>query len=166
MVFSKLNSIRSQAFSLVEVVIALGVTSFAVLALIGTLPTGIKSVQDSSNESARANILQQIRAQLQEVNFGSSAADNAAKNNIANLASQSNYYNNEGDLLANSSGAYYMAVFSTGTAAIPSTSSSATYFQTNAAQAIQVVLSYPCSAPASSQVQSTNYLLAAKQKSY
>src|ERR1700748_1416971 len=105
MFLSKKQSRKSRAFSLVEVVLALGVTSFAVLALIGTLPTGIKSVQDSSNESARANILQQIRAELQEVNFGSGSG------NISSLTSQTNYYDNNGDLTNGVTQPYYMVYF-------------------------------------------------------
>ncbi len=149
-----------QAFSLVEVVIAMGVTSFAVLALIGTLPTGIKSVQDSSNETARANILQEIRAELQEVSFGTNSS-----NNITSLPSQTNYYNNDGDILPNSTGAYYVASFALVNASIPS-STTDVQFQTTVARSIQVTLAYPFTAPAASQTTSTNYLLAAKQKNY
>jgi len=160
MFFSKIKSMNRRAFSLVEVVIALGVTSFAVLALIGTLPTGIKSVQDSSSESAKANITQEIRAELQELNFGSSSG------NISGLSTKVNYYDNNGDILPNSTGAYYMASFALTNAYIPDTSSSTLQFQTNAAWNIQVVLTYPYPAPAANRVTSTNYLLAAKQKNY
>ena len=157
MLSAKAHSFSRRAFSLVEVVIALGVTSFAVLALIGTLPTGIKSVQDSSNESARANILQQIRAELQEVNFGSGGG------NILSLTSQTNYYDNNGDLTNGVTQPYYIAYFATATTSVPGSTSS---FQTNAAQTIQVMLTYPYTAPAANRVMSTNYLLAARQKNY
>jgi uncharacterized protein (TIGR02598 family) len=161
MLFAKINSLSRQAFSLVEVVIALGVTSFAVLALIGTLPVGIKSVQDSSNESARANITQEIRAELQQVSFGTTAS-----HSISGLSSQTNYYNNEGDILTSNANAYYMAVFALTNTAIPNSGTTTTYFQSGAAQTIQMTLSYPYNAPVANRTTSTNYLLAAKQKNY
>jgi len=159
MFFSKINAMSRQAFSLVEVVIALGVTSFAVLALIGTLPTGIKSVQDSSNESAKANITQEIRAELQEINFGSTTS--GGSKNIANLSSKINYYDNNGDILAGSTGAYYKATFAVTPTTIPGSSYT---FQSGAAQTIAMILTYPLSA--ANPNTSTNYLLAAKQKNY
>jgi uncharacterized protein (TIGR02598 family) len=148
------------AFSLVEVVLALGVVSFALLALVGTLPAGVKALQDSMSESARANTTQQIRAELEQVSFGTNAA---GVNYIDTLSQQTNYYSSEGLPLSNSSGAYYMAAFQVQPATIPGTTSN---FQSTSAQTIQVILSYPLNAPASSRTQTTNYLFTAKQKSY
>jgi len=156
---AKRRTTASLAFSLVEVVIALGVTSFAVLALIGTLPTGIKSVQDSSNESARANILQQIRAGLQEVNFGTTG------NTISNLPSVTRYYDNNGDLLPSSTGAYYMATFALTNAYMPDATAPQA-IQTTAAQSVQVILSYPYAAALANRTLRTNYLFVAEQKNY
>lgn len=51
-----------EAFSLVEVVLALGIASFSLLLLLALLPTGIRSNRDSFEESEAVNILQTIIA--------------------------------------------------------------------------------------------------------
>jgi uncharacterized protein (TIGR02598 family) len=160
---------QARAFSLVEVVLALGVTSFVLMALVGTLPAGVKSVKDSMNDSARANILQEIRAELEEVSFGSSSS--ASDNIDSTLTAQTNYYSPEGLLLTPTgsgvpTGSYYQATFAPTNAVIPGTGSSPTYFQYESAQSIAVIISYPVSAPSTSQKEMTNYLFAAKQKNY
>jgi uncharacterized protein (TIGR02598 family) len=156
----------TRGFSLVEVVLALGVTSFVLMALIGALPAGVKTVKDSMNDSARSNILQEIRGELEEVTFGTSAS--ASDNLVTTLASQTNYYSPEGLLLTSTggavpSGAYYQATFAAANATIPGTTSQ---FQYESAQTITVTLAYPVAAPAANQTTATYYLLAAKQKSY
>lgn len=51
-----------KAFSLVEVVLALGIVSFALLAVIGLLPVGLKSVKNANESAGAANVLQAISA--------------------------------------------------------------------------------------------------------
>jgi len=46
-----------KAFSLVEVVLALGLVSFCLLAIVGLLPTGLRSVKNASAEAAAVNAL-------------------------------------------------------------------------------------------------------------
>jgi uncharacterized protein (TIGR02598 family) len=46
-----------QAFSLVEVVFALGIATFAVVAIAALLPAGIQSANDSLEESGALNVL-------------------------------------------------------------------------------------------------------------
>jgi Tfp pilus assembly protein PilV len=53
-----------RGFSLVEVVIALGVVSFAVLAIVGMLPVALKSAQDSMRETDATLIAQRIFAEI------------------------------------------------------------------------------------------------------
>jgi len=118
------------------------------------------------NDSARANILQQIRANLEEVSFGASAT--AGNNIVTTLSNQTNYYSSDGlPLVATGSsipaGAYYQATFAATSATYPN---STTQFQYESAQNVQVILTYPTFAPASSQTQMTNYIFAAKQKNY
>ena len=55
----------SQAFTLIEVVLALGVFSFAVLSLVGTLGVGLDAVSTSNNSFAIANITRSLRANYQ-----------------------------------------------------------------------------------------------------
>ena len=51
-------------FSLVEVVIALGIVSFAVLAIVGMMPVALKSAQDSMRETDATLIAQRIFSEL------------------------------------------------------------------------------------------------------
>jgi uncharacterized protein (TIGR02598 family) len=51
-------------FSLVEVVIALGIVSFAVLAIVGMMPMALKSAQDSMRETDATLVAQRIFAEL------------------------------------------------------------------------------------------------------
>jgi uncharacterized protein (TIGR02598 family) len=52
------------AFSLVEVALALGVTSFCLIVLFGLLPTGLNSNQASSEQTGAADILAAVSADL------------------------------------------------------------------------------------------------------
>ena len=56
-----LNQNSASAFSLVEITLALGITAFALLAILGLLPVGLKSAQDS-NEQARATDILNLAA--------------------------------------------------------------------------------------------------------
>lgn len=49
-----------RGFSLVEVVLALGLVSFCMLPLLGLLPMGLGTIRDSRNEAAAALALEQI----------------------------------------------------------------------------------------------------------
>ena len=51
-------------FSLVEVVIALGIVSFAVLAIVGMMPVALKSAQEIMRETDATLIAQRIFAEL------------------------------------------------------------------------------------------------------
>jgi uncharacterized protein (TIGR02598 family) len=54
-----------RGFSLAEVLIALAITSFALLALIGVLPEGLRSLQNAQRQEAEARITQHIAARYQ-----------------------------------------------------------------------------------------------------
>ncbi len=56
-----------RAFSLVEVVLALGVVSFALLALIGLLPAGLGVQKSSMNEARSIQVLSQIAQAMQAI---------------------------------------------------------------------------------------------------
>jgi type II secretory pathway pseudopilin PulG len=51
---------RTYGFSLVEVVIAIGIVSFAILGVIGLLPVGLKTVRNANEEAGAANVLNGI----------------------------------------------------------------------------------------------------------
>ncbi len=51
------SSAATGAFSLVEVVLAMGIVSFGLIVLLGLLPAGFKSNRDSTEESQAINLL-------------------------------------------------------------------------------------------------------------
>ena len=51
---------RIAGFSLVEVVLAIGIVSFALVAVVGLLPAGMKSLKNATEQAAAANVLNSI----------------------------------------------------------------------------------------------------------
>lgn len=63
------------AFSLVEVVLALGLVSFCLLSIVGLLPVGLQSIKNAREEAAAANALNQLAEALRNAtNVGGSTA--------------------------------------------------------------------------------------------
>jgi uncharacterized protein (TIGR02598 family) len=71
---------RCSGFSLIEVVIAIGIVSFSILAVVGLLPTGLKTVKNANEQAGAANVLNAIAETLRQasssdgVNFSNSFA--------------------------------------------------------------------------------------------
>lgn len=59
------------AFSLVEVVLSLGIAAFALVALLGVLPLGLQSHKEASEQIAAVNLASTIIADLQNAGDGS-----------------------------------------------------------------------------------------------
>lgn len=64
---------RSAAFSLVEVILALGLVTFAVTVIVGLLPVGLTSINQSMNQTIEAQILRSISSQSVVADFRSLA---------------------------------------------------------------------------------------------
>lgn len=62
---------KIQGFSLIEVVVALGIVSFAVIAILGLIPTGLNTLKDSNAETVRAQIVRSIAGSALTANFSS-----------------------------------------------------------------------------------------------
>lgn len=60
---------KKAAFSLVEVVMALGIVAIAFIPLIGLLPRGIDTMRRSIDVSAASQIIQQIGNEIQQSDF-------------------------------------------------------------------------------------------------
>ena len=95
-------------FSLIEVVIALGIFAFCIVAIVGLLPVGMNSVRSVSNENNAIHIASSIEGIWQVAPLGSSPI--TIPNIITTLAisssANSTYFFDEfGDPLANSTGA-------------------------------------------------------------
>lgn len=60
---------RSPGFSLVEVTMALGVISFALVALVGMLPVGMSNFRQAIDNQTQAEIVQQVASEVQVMSF-------------------------------------------------------------------------------------------------
>jgi uncharacterized protein (TIGR02598 family) len=76
----------SAGFSLVEVVIAIGILSFAMVPLLGMLPTGLNTFRNSIDRSVSTQIAQQILNEARQTDF----------TNLSSLQGN-RYFTEEGD---------------------------------------------------------------------
>lgn len=91
----------SQAFSLVEVTLALGIISFGLIAIIGLVPKGLGIVKESADEAAALNILSAVSSDLQCV--GSNTTDSACYEiPVDSVNSGKKYFDGDGNWLGNS----------------------------------------------------------------
>lgn len=88
------------AFSLCEVVIALGIFAFALIALLGLLPTALQSARDSLDISTAVQLADQLSAKLNQADFSSLAPDGSEK---------LFYFDDTGNELPSREGAVYQA---------------------------------------------------------
>ncbi len=148
------NAIRPRAcgFSLVEIVLAIGITSFALIATLGLLPVGLNSLRESSTQTAVANISQYIRGELQQISFNPQASFN-----VQNLSSATYYFTKDGVKTDADSG-YYQAKFD-----LTNGSVGGNTFNATSAQNIKVTLSYPATAAAAARKTFVFSLFAARQ---
>lgn len=148
------NAIRSKlcGFSLVEVVLAIGITSFALLVTLGLLPVGLNTLHESNMQTAVANISQNIRGELQQISFNQNSSFN-----IQDLNSTTYYFTKDGVKCDVTSG-FYQAKFE-----LTNGSVGGMAFDATSAQNIKVTLSYPAAAAASTQKTYVFSLLAARQ---
>lgn len=147
---------RLKAFSLVEVVLAIGVVSFAMMAMLGTLPVGLKSSQQSRSQVATANIARQLQGELQQLSFSAASADTLT---VQNLAGTPFYFTLEGTRTTDVAEAYYEASFAVNGLTLPGLA-----VDPANARSVTVTLSHPMAAPAENRQETVFALLLAKQK--
>jgi uncharacterized protein (TIGR02598 family) len=83
-------------FSLIEVVIALGIFSFCIVAIVGLLPVGMNSVRSVSNENNAIHIASSIEGIWQVATKGSTITiPNIITNLAINSSANSTYYFDE-----------------------------------------------------------------------
>ena len=94
---------RAQAFTLVEVVIALGIIAFAFVPVIGLLPVGLDMSRQAMDATICAQIAQQLTSEVQQTDF----------TDIASLANVTPYwFDDQGKMVAGGAGgAIYTAAF-------------------------------------------------------
>ena len=87
---------RRQAFSLIEVVLAIGVIAFAFIPMFGLLPVGLTTFRQSIENTVGSQIAQQLINQAQETDFTT----------LTLTANQEtgNYFDEQGNLLSSVNG--------------------------------------------------------------
>ena len=88
------RALASRAFSLIEIVLALAVISFALLAVFGLLSISLKADRDSSSDTVMAGMRRTVMGDLRAGTF-------------ANLPDLKFYYFDSDGLPCNSASAYY-----------------------------------------------------------
>jgi len=83
------NAGFSPGFSLIEVVMAIGVVAFALVALLGLLPTGLKTFKSTMNTAVGSQIAERVFNDMQVTDW-------------TNLVSTNRYYDEQGSELSNS----------------------------------------------------------------
>ena len=63
------TSWAKRGFTLVEVLLALGIVAFAFMALCGMLPVGLKTYRDAMDATCRANIVRVVTAELAQAPY-------------------------------------------------------------------------------------------------
>lgn len=66
---SKFRFARKQAFTLIEVTLAMGVASFAILSMLGVMVVGLNTLRDAIDTTVQAQISQQVVGALKQANF-------------------------------------------------------------------------------------------------
>ena len=98
---------RCSAFSLVEVVIAIGVAAFCLVAMLGLFPTGLKSVKNTIDQTAAAGYLDAIALDLSSIPLGSNTSSLYGLTLPARGGSSTSttnfYFNDDGTLTSSSS---------------------------------------------------------------
>jgi uncharacterized protein (TIGR02598 family) len=89
------QALSGRAFTLVEVVLALGVVCFGIISMLGLLTVGLKTFHDAMSQTTETEIAQQLANQLQLANFSTLAA---------NKTGSTNYFTQEGIQLTNAAG--------------------------------------------------------------
>src|SRR2546423_12328016 len=91
--------VSRRAFSLVEVVLALGVISFALLAIIGLFPTALQSGRASIQETRANHLAQQIFSTLRSQAFSAANLSLLGENSTVDLSTENTASGTPGTLL-------------------------------------------------------------------
>jgi len=100
----------SKAFSLIEVMVAMGVVSVGIMSLVGLLSIGFTGLHKSVAMSSRTAIVQSLGAELKFVNYST------LKTYAAGFP---RYYDEEGNPVTSASAALYKATIALKAAQVP-----------------------------------------------
>jgi uncharacterized protein (TIGR02598 family) len=145
---------RWGAFSLVEVVVALGVIAFAIVAIIGLVPTGLQTSHSSQDETRAAQIAQllfaslvsQSQTQFENIQLPVTPAaplDLSKSTSTATAPAVQLYADNSGQLSTSAVGASYSVAIIT--------NNSPAGFDATYANLVTISVGWPAGAPAASR---------------
>jgi len=104
------HQLKTGAFSLVEIVIALSITVIAVLSLLGLIGLGLQTHQDSRADSVAVFIADNVRAKLLSDENWPVPATTSMSSNSSNYYFTNCYFDNEGsELPAGQTNGFYQA---------------------------------------------------------
>jgi len=103
---------HAAGFSLVEVTLAIGIVSFAMLALLGVVPVGLSTMRQAADRTVESQIVRQIGAEALYTPFSELKT---------NFSGTTLYFNDEGSALTNAaaSAARYRALVALAAPAYP-----------------------------------------------
>jgi uncharacterized protein (TIGR02598 family) len=90
--------VEGKAFTLVEVLLAIGVVSFAMVGILGLIPAGLNTFRSTMFSSVESGIVHQLAGEVQRTDF-----DNQ------NTATQVYYFDNQGIAAASAREALFIA---------------------------------------------------------
>lgn len=99
-------------FSLVEVTIAIGVVSFALVALLGVIPVGLIATQDAMRQTAKSQIIKQISSDLGMMPFAE----------IGSYLASGQYFDNNGSRSIGTNERIFLATMTKGMPSYPGSS--------------------------------------------
>jgi uncharacterized protein (TIGR02598 family) len=117
---------NKNGFSLVEVTIALGLATFAVISVMGLLPVGLNTLRQSADDMAISKITQEISSELLLTPF------QQLSNYVANGP---RYFDSMGER-TEGSGAYFRAEMALAASSYPGSSASST--MSNSIQCVRI----------------------------
>lgn len=142
--------LRAFGFSLVEVVLALGVVGFAIVAILGMIPIGLNTGHDAQNDTRAAQIAQAIlstvasQTQTQFSNIQLPLNDTSVTSfDLTSSQTKTIYADNDGQLIGGSTNAAY--------AIVVATNSSPTGFDPGYANQMTLSIVWPAAAASTSQ---------------
>lgn len=112
-----------QGFSLVEVVVALGIVSVSCLTIVGLIPTGMTALQSAITATTSTAIISRVSAEIQQADFSS----------FSTVNSYTKYYDDQANEVTTNTGSalYKVTVNITPSATLP-----ASYVSQNLAVAV------------------------------
>ncbi|MGB8355391.1 MAG: Verru_Chthon cassette protein B [Chthoniobacteraceae bacterium] len=122
------------AFSLVEVVMAIGVVAFAFISVLGLIPTGLNTFKQAVDASVGAQIVQRVMNEAEQTDFSV-----LTSGSTSTISKPMRYFDEQGNELTATNGAIYQV----NTRITPSTSISANASYTTVATVIVQIANNP-----------------------